>query len=347
MKMLLSEIAQLVGGELHGDGDIPIHGAAIIRDAAQGEITLADKRQLADELSNCRASAVVVPPDYAPHGMPFVSVADVQDSFAKIVSQFRPPRIRRATGVSNAAFVSKTASLGSGTVVYPHATIAEDVCIGEQCTIHAGVHLMEGVRIGDHVTIYPNAVLYDNTVVGNRVTLHAGVVLGAFGFGYRQTEQGHQLSAQLGYVQIEDDVEIGAGTTIDRGTYGPTTVGAGTKIDNLVMIGHNCRIGKHNLIVSQVGIAGSCTTGDYVVLAGQAGLRDHITIGSKATLGAKAGVMNDIPEGATYFGIPATPKREQFLQVAALAKLPQMLKEFRTLQREVAGLGGARSKDAA
>ena len=155
---------------------------------------------------------------------------------------------------------------------------------------------------------------------------------------YETVDGRHRRSAQLGYVEIGDDVEIGACTTIDRGTYGATSIGEGTKIDNLVMIAHNCAIGRHNLICSQVGIAGSCTTGDYVVMAGQVGLRDHIAVGHRAVLGAKAGVRTDIPEGAVYVGIPATPEREQALKQVAWAKLPEMRKEFLALQKQLADL---------
>jgi UDP-3-O-[3-hydroxymyristoyl] glucosamine N-acyltransferase len=178
-------------------------------------------------------------------------------------------------------------------------------------------------------------VLYENTVVGPRCVIHAGVVLGAHGFGYCCEEGRHQLSAQLGNVILEADVEVGAGTTVDRGTYGPTIIGEGTKIDNQVVIAHNCRIGRHNMLCAQVGIAGSTTTGDYVVMAGQAGVRDHVHIGTQAMLGAKAGVMNDVPEGARFVGIPATPQREQMIKQAALAKLPEMRRQMKSLQQTV------------
>ena len=163
-------------------------------------------------------------------------------------------------------------------------------------------------------------------------------MIGAYGFGYSHVAGRHVLSAQLGYVRIGNDVEIGAGTTIDRGTYGATTIGDGTKIDNLVQIAHNCRIGQHNLICSQVGIAGSTTTGDYVVMGGQAGIRDHVHIGSRAMLGAMAGITNNVPDGTVMLGIPATPEREQKLKLAAVAKLPEMRKEFKAMRRAIAEL---------
>jgi UDP-3-O-[3-hydroxymyristoyl] glucosamine N-acyltransferase len=163
--------------------------------------------------------------------------------------------------------------------------------------------------------------------------IHANAVLGAYGFGYGFADGRHVLSAQLGNVILEADVEIGACTTIDRGTYGPTVIGEGTKIDDHVMIAHNCRIGRHNMLCSQVGIAGSTTTGDYVVMAGQVGVRDHVHIGTKAVLGAMAGVTNDVPEGARMIGIPATPERDQKLKQAAFSKLPEMRRELKKLQR--------------
>jgi UDP-3-O-[3-hydroxymyristoyl] glucosamine N-acyltransferase len=161
------------------------------------------------------------------------------------------------------------------------------------------------------------------------------VVLGAYGFGYKTVEGRHRLSAQLGNVVLEADVEVGAGATIDRGSYGSTVVREGTKIDNLVMIGHNCRIGRHNLLCSQVGIAGSTTTGDYVVMGGQVGVRDHVHIGDRASLGAKAGVKGDVPAGEYYFGFPATPERDQLALQAALAKLPELRRHVKELQRQL------------
>jgi UDP-3-O-[3-hydroxymyristoyl] glucosamine N-acyltransferase len=197
--------------------------------------------------------------------------------------------------------------------------------------------------LGEEVTVFPNAVLYEETEVGPRCMIHSGAVLGAYGFGYRQDGGRHVLSPQLGNVILEADVEVGAGTTIDRGTYGATLIGEGTKIDNQVMIAHNCRIGRHNLICSQVGIAGSSSTGDYVVIAGQAGIRDHVHIGTGAVLGAMSGITNDVPDGSRMLGIPATPEREQKLKQAALSKLPELRHEVRDLKKAVDDLQRDRS----
>ncbi|MCH2125379.1 MAG: UDP-3-O-(3-hydroxymyristoyl)glucosamine N-acyltransferase [Pirellulaceae bacterium] len=335
MSTTLGSLAGLVCGDLHGDPETVITGAAIIRDATSGEITLADDAKLAADLAACAASAVIVKSGFQPDHLPFISVNNVHVAFARIVEHFQPPREHARIGVRRGACVSPSAKIGENVEIYPGAIISDEVEIEAGCTIHAGVRVMSGCHIGKDVTVFPNVVLYENTIVGNRVILHAGCVLGAHGFGYATVDGCHQLSAQLGNVVVEDDVEIGACTTIDRGTYGSTVIGEGTKIDNQVMIAHNCRIGRHNLICSQVGIAGSSTSGDYVVMAGQVGVGDHINIGHQVTLGAKAGVMSDITDGQAVVGIPATPIREQMIKQAALAKLPEMRKQFKTLQAAI------------
>lgn len=337
MARTLGELAQLVGGTLVGDPDLLIFGASPLATVAAGELTLVDAVERMKKLAGSPAAAAVVPLG-ATAEMPLIVVADVHAAFATLVRLFRPQHEARRVGISPHAVISSTARLGSNVEVHPHAVIGDDVEIGPGSVIHAGVQILAGSKIGNDVVIYPNAVLYENTLVGSRSIIHAAAVLGAFGFGYKLVEGKHKLTGQLGYVELGPDVEIGAGTTIDRGTYGPTRIGEGTKIDDQVMIGHNCVIGRHNLICSQVGIAGSTSTGDYVVIAGQAGIRDHVHIGNRATLGAMAGVMNDVPEGATMVGIPATPDREQMVKQIALAKLPDMRQQLKALERTVAEL---------
>lgn len=337
MARTLAELAQLVGGTVVGDGSLPIAGAAPLTTAAAGEITLIDAPERVKKLTGSPAAAAVAPAG-AVCSIPSIVAADVHAAFAQIVRLFRPPRSTTQIGLSPTAVISPSARLGANVDVHPHAVVGDDVVVGANCTIHSGASIMAGSQIGDDVVIFPNAVLYENTVVGPRSIIHAGAVLGAYGFGYKLVDGRHKLSEQLGNVELGADVEIGAGTTIDRGVYGPTRIGVGTKIDDQVMIGHNCVIGRHNLICSQVGIAGSTTTGDYVVIAGQAGLRDHIHIGSRSVLGAMAGVMNDVPEGTTMIGVPAYPDREFFVMQAALTKLPEMRKQMKALERTVAEL---------
>jgi UDP-3-O-[3-hydroxymyristoyl] glucosamine N-acyltransferase len=338
MTFTLAQLAQIAGGSLRGDGDIVIRGAAILRDAQAGEITFCDRAELLQEVEASAASAVLLPSKLKTERMAVITVDDVASAFGRIVFHFRPPRTRRTIGISAGAHISRFARLADDVEVHAGATIGDDVAIARGCVIHSGVHIMAGSKIAEDVTIYPGAALYENTVVGPRSIIHSNAALGPFGFGYESSTGQHVLSAQLGFVVLEADVEIGAGTTIDRGTYGPTVIGQGTKIDNLVQIAHNCRIGRHNLICAQVGIAGSTTTGDYVVLAGQVGVKDHLHLGHQVIVGAKAGVTTDIPSGETWMGIPAGPGKAQKSQVVALTRLPEMRKELRELQKQIAEL---------
>ncbi len=343
MTTTLATLAELVSGQLTRPelAEMIIERAATLADAGPQDITLLDNPEKAHRLARSQAGAVVVPTGFVPDHLPAIQAADVHQAFAKIVAHFRPARTAVRIGVSPQAVVSSTAQLDAGVDVHPGATIGDDARIGPRSTIHAGAHIGAGCMLGADVTVFPNAVLYENTIVGDRAVIHAGAVLGAFGFGYKMVGGQYQLSAQLGYVELGCDVEVGAGTTIDRGTYSATVVGDGTKIDNQVMIAHNCRIGRHNMICSQVGIAGSTTTGDYVVMAGQVGVRDHVHIGARAVLGAQSGVVNDVPEGAQMLGAPAVPLREQKVQFAHLARLGEMRQQIKELQRQLQTLTGS------
>ncbi len=350
MPFSLAELAELVHGQLVGGAgaaDLVIEDAATLDEAGPKHISLLDSPDKAHRLARSCAGAVVVPQSFTPDHTPAIQVDDVHAAFAAIVEQFRPQRRMPRIGVSPLATVNPSARLGADVDVHPGAVVGPDVEIGEHSTIHAGVKIMAGCKIGRSVTIFPNAVLYEDTQVGDRSIIHATAVIGAYGFGYKLADGEYHLSAQLGRVEIGCDVEIGAGSAIDRGTYSATTIGDGTKIDNQVMIAHNCRIGRHNMICSQVGIAGSTTTGDYVVMAGQVGVRDHVHIGSGAVLGAKAGVSNDVPDGAHMLGSPAMPLREQKVQFAMLARLPDMREQLRQLQRQLDALVAQAADDDA
>ena len=347
MTVALRDLAALVDGRLIGDGATEIRGASPLAEASEGHVTLVDNAKALARLARTQAAAVIVPTNVQPDGLPCIQVENVHQAFVRIMEAFRPPRQAALQTISPAAHISPTAKIGAQVTIYPGATIGDDVVVGDRCVIHAGVHIMAGCRLAEDVTLYPNVVLYDSTVVGPRVIIHAGSVVGAFGFGYYNVDGKHERAAQLGYVELGADVEIGACAAVDRGTYGATVVGEGTKIDNMVQIAHNCRIGRHNLICSQVGIAGSSTTGDYVVIAGQVGVADHIDIGHRVTLGGMSGVMSNIPDDSTYVGIPATPARDQMVKQAALAKLPEMRKQLRAIQETVAILLGASTREAA
>ncbi|QDU58628.1 UDP-3-O-(3-hydroxymyristoyl)glucosamine N-acyltransferase [Aeoliella mucimassa] len=331
----LVDLAELVQGTCVGNETLTICGAAPLDEVAAGEITFIDQSERVGQAVASLAEAIVVPEGTVCEGKPVIVVADVHAAFRLIVSHFRPQRTQLYAGISDSAIVSPQARIDPQVSIGPGATIDTDVEIGGGTVIHAGVHVMPGCQIGKNVTIFPGVVLYEDTVVGDESIIHSGAVIGAYGFGYRPVDGQHELSAQLGNVIIGKRVEVGANATIDRGTYSATRVGDGTKIDNLVQVAHNCQIGRHNLLCAQVGIAGSTTTGDYVVMAGQVGVRDHVHIGEGARIGAMAGVSNDIAPGVVAFGAPATPERDQKILLASLAKLPELRKQFKQLQKAV------------
>jgi UDP-3-O-[3-hydroxymyristoyl] glucosamine N-acyltransferase len=261
-----------------------------------------------------------------------------ETAFLAVAALLHPRRQKPAPAVSNTAHIANTAQVGPRTSVGHAAVVGEDAVIGSDCVIGPGVVIGDGCRLGNNVTIHANTVLYDDVVVGNDVIIHATCVIGADGFGYRLVNGRHEHLPHFGTVRICDDVEIGAGTTIDRAKVGETVIGTGTRIDNQVMIGHNCIIGRHNLLVSQVGFAGSVTTGDYVVCAGQAGIADHVHLGDGAIIGAKAGVHRDMPGGQSYLGSPAAPAPEATRQLMALKRLPQLRTTVKELQNELTRL---------
>lgn len=331
----LGELSQLVEGEVTARPDLEISGAASISRAGPTEITFVAAPKYVEAFLESDAAAAVVCFDAGITEKPCIQVDDVEACFAEIVELFQPPVEREKIGVSRQAIVSPSARIADDVCIHPGAVVMDNVEIGYGSVIYPNVTVMENCKVGANVRIFPNSVLYENTVIGDRSVIHAGVILGAFGFGYRSNSGQHVLSSQLGNVVIGDDVEIGANSTIDRGTYDATTVGSGTKLDNLVMIGHNCVIGEHNLLCSQVGVAGSCTTGDYVVMGGQVGMADHLNIGAHVSVGAKSGLMHDIEEGQKYFGIPARPAREEMQLLANRAKLPEMRKTVKQLVKQV------------
>ena len=331
----LAELAELVGGTLGGDGSLRITAAKPLNEADAGHITLIDQPERIAQLDTTAATAVLKPRQIEYAGRPSIAVDNVHASFRIIFARLHPPRQRSRIGIHPTAIISPTAKIGEGVDIHPYANLGDDVHIGPGSTIHASVQLMAGCRIGRDVTIYPNVTLYENCLIGDRVTIHSGVAIGAHGFGYTSVDDRHEPAAQLGNVVIEDDVEIGAGSMVDRGTYGSTRVGEGTKIDNMVQIAHNCKIGRHNLICAQVGIGGSSSTGDYVVLAGQAGLRDHVHIGAHAVVCGMSGITNDVKEQSVMLGLPATTEREQKVRLAAISKLPELRREMRVMRRTI------------
>lgn len=335
----LGEISRAVGAQLIGDDSIGVSDAKTTNRAARHDITLATTAKHLQIFFESECLVCVVPQslEFENSGLTdktFLVVDQVETAFAKIVGIFRPAVQRTRIGISPNAQIAASAQIAEDADIYPGAYIGENVKIGCGCVIHPGVSVMDHTSIGAGTTLFPNVTIYENSIIGERCLLHGGVVIGAYGFGYKSSAT-HELSAQLGNVVIGNDVEIGANSTIDRGTYDSTTVGDGTKIDNLVMIGHNCQIGKHNLLCSQVGIAGSTTTGDYVVMAGQVGVGDHLNIGNQVMLSAQSGVMHNLECGNQYMGSPAIQAREYLRQIGTINKLPEFRKQLRKLQKLV------------
>jgi len=325
-------LAEWVHGEVVGSEDLLITAARPLKDAQSGHLSFVDHEKHLYHAQQSPASALIAPRNFKDTGKTMIYVADALGAFADIYARLHGIEQQDEERIHARACIDDTATIGARANIGANVVIGARTTIGQRCRISPGVVIGRGCILGDDVTIYPNAVLYDGTIVGNRVILHAGAVIGADGFGYRTLSGKHVKVPQLGNVVLQDDVEIGANTTIDRGTFGSTVICEGTKIDNLVMIGHNCRIGRHNLFVSQVGIAGSCKTGDYVVIAGQAGIADHCTIGDFTQVGGKAGVHKDIAARQKMLGNPATTDKEYLRSVMCIAKLPELRREVKRIQ---------------
>jgi UDP-3-O-[3-hydroxymyristoyl] glucosamine N-acyltransferase len=344
----LIDLAELVDGELNHSSELEISEAGRIASVSTSGITFANSTAHYERFLNSDAAAAIVSgiselenlsaDELRALPKAVMLVSEAEEAFAKIAALFRPKVERTNTGVHPAAIVSQTASVGQDVTIHAGAVIMDGAQIGDRSTIFPNVTVMENCRVGQDTQVFPNVVLYENTVLGDRVILHAGVVIGAYGFGYKSHTGRHELSAQLGNVVIEDDVEIGANSTIDRGTFDSTRVGRGTKVDNLVMVGHNCNIGEDALLCSQVGIAGSCNIGNGVIMGGQAGIGDHLNIADRSMVLAKSGVMHDTEPGQAVNGIPARPARKHMQIMAVTLKLPEMRKALKQLSKSIAQL---------
>jgi UDP-3-O-[3-hydroxymyristoyl] glucosamine N-acyltransferase len=341
----VDQLAALVRGRVVGDGTVAIRSARPVGEAGPGDITFVESERYAKQLRTSPASAAIVGPHFkamvagspAP-SLPMIEVDDPITAFIAVRTHLIDSARPRWTGVHERAYVAPDAVIGADVAVYPLAYVGEGAVVGAGSTLHPGSVVGAGCRLGRGVILHPNVVLYPDVVLGDRVEIHAGTVLGGDGFKYHLVEGRHVKVPHTGRVEVGDDVEIGSNSTIDRATFETTKIGEGTKIDNLVMIGHNNEIGRHNILCAQVGIAGSCKTGDYVVMAGQAGIKDHTEIGDKVIIGAQAGVHRNIPAGQNVLGSPAIPVREQRRIFQMIARLPEMHKQLRELAAQVAVL---------
>ena len=337
MEKTLGELARIAGGELEGDGSAVIRGVAAIKEAGPGEITFLANPKYLKELKGTNASAVIAAPGIDVGGRPAIRAGNPYFAFTKVLKAFHPAK-EHPGRVMDGAHVRPEAKLAAGVTVYPGAYVEAGASVGENTVLYPGAFVGEGSSLGRDCTIYPNVVIREGVRVGDRVIIHGGSVLGADGFGYATEGGKHYKIPQVGGVVIEDDVELGANVTVDRGALGDTVVRRGSKIDNLVQIAHNVVVGEDSIIVAQAGVSGSTQLGHHVVLAGQVGIVGHIKIGDGVIVGAKSGVSNNLEAGQMYSGIPALPHRDWLKVQAVLPKLPEMRKLLNELAKKVYGL---------
>ena len=314
----IGEIVALVGGRYDGPAGVTLHGIAPLSEATPEQLSFLANPKYAAQVPTTRAGAVLVAADFDGSDARLIRVKNPYLAMANVAAKWFASR-HAPSGISPLASISSSATLGRGVAVGPFTTIGDGVTIGDEVTIYQNVSIEPGCSIGNGTTIYPLVSIYERTTIGRRCILHSGVVVGSDGYGFATEGGRHHKVPQIGSVRIEDDVEIGSNTTIDRGTLGDTVIGEGTKIDNLVQIGHGVKVGKHCLLVAQVGIAGSTELGDYVVVAGQSGFSGHLKIGNRVQVAAKSAVLDDVPDGAKVMGSPAMPFRE-FARREALLK---------------------------
>ena len=352
VRKTLSELAHFVGGRVIGDKSAEIYRVASIEEAGPGDISFLAQPRYRGHLRSCRATAVIVSDRLAIEwpsqpGRGLLKVTQPYLAFAKILSLFNPPP-RCERGISPLASLSPTATLAEGVTVFPFVYVGKGVRVERGSVLFPGVFLGDGVEVGEDCVLHAHVTVRHGCRLGNRVVLHAGVVIGADGFGYAG-EGGERVKIpQVGTVEIGDDVEIGANTTVDRATLGRTVIGRGTKIDNLVQIGHNVVVGERAIIAAQVGIAGSTRIGNEVILAGQAGVVNHVEVGDGAKIGPQSGIARSVPRGAMLSGaLEAGPHREWLKVMTLVPRLPELWSAVRDIKRRLSALarrGGKRGK---
>jgi UDP-3-O-[3-hydroxymyristoyl] glucosamine N-acyltransferase len=328
-----SEIAKHLQGEVVGDGNAVLNGFAPADQAKPGDLTFAETEEFFVRAEESAATAIIADQRFKSAKKILIRVPNARIAFAKALALFFPEPVRPG-GIHPLAAVAASAQIDPTAHIGPHCTVGERVKIGARSVLHTGNSVGDDSKLGEDVNLFSNVTVYPRTEIGSRVRIHAGTVIGSDGYGYVLDGGVHRKIPQVGNVIIHDDVEIGANVTIDRGALGATVIGKGTKIDNLVQIAHNVRIGEHCLIIAQVGIAGSAKLGNYVVLAGQVGVGGHLKIGNQVTVGGQSGVMTDIPDKATWLGSPAQPDKQFKRQVIAIQRLPDLLRRVAEFERK-------------
>jgi len=339
MRMTLSEIAELVSGEVVGDPNTVITGISGIKEAREGDITFVANSKYIPLMKTTNASAVITSYEMNNNSpKPSVKTQNPSLAFAKIVSLVGPKEMRHPKGVHPTALIAEGVKLGRDAAVGPYTIVEEGASIGEGAIIYGGCFIGHGVKIGKKTLIYPHVSIRERVEIGEKVIIHSGTVIGSDGFGFATVKGVQEKIPQIGTVIIEDDVEIGANVTIDRARFDKTLIGRGTKIDNLVQIAHNVIVGQHSIIVAQAGISGSTVIGKGVILAGQAGLVGHITVGDGAIAAAQAGVTKSVPSNTKVSGYPAKPHEQAKRVNACIQRLPLAYKKIKDLEEEIARL---------
>ncbi len=339
-EITLGELAERLGGVLTGEAEKVIRGVGGLSEAGGDEIAFLANAKYERFMSATKAAAVIVAEDYDGAGESLIRCEDPYFAFRQAMVELYGFRRHPFSGIDASARIDPTAKVSDNAAVAQFVTVGPGAEIGDGAVLYPGVFVGPDVKIGSGCVIYPNVVLYDGTILGERVTIHAGTVIGQDGFGYATHAGKHEKIPQAGWVEIGDDVEIGACCAIDRATMGATVIAAGTKFSNLVAIGHGTKVGKHCLFVAQVGVAGSTTIGDYCALAGQAGVVGHIKIGNNVRVGAKAGVINDVADDQEVLGAPAVPRSQARRAYSMLNQLPRLRETLRKLAADVAKLKG-------
>ncbi|BCS52434.1 UDP-3-O-(3-hydroxymyristoyl)glucosamine N-acyltransferase [Geobacter sp. SVR] len=330
----LKELADYLGGTVRGDEGCQVNGLAPLDMAGPDKVTFLANPKYASKVAETQAGAVLMAPGGEAYGRNVIEVSNPYLAFAKLLNLFYV-QVPAPLGILPGASVAASATLGSGITVHPGAVIGEQVTIGNGCIIHPGAVVYAGVSIGAGTVIHANAVIRERCRIGNRCVIQPGAVIGSDGFGYAPDGNHYYPIPQIGIVVLEDDVEIGANTCIDRAALEVTLIRRGTKLDNLVQVAHNCQIGEDCMIVSQVGISGSTRIGNHVTLAGQVGVAGHLSIGDNVMVGAQSGIPGSLPANAGYSGTPAMPHKEWLKAMAIVPKLPELRKSITALEKRI------------
>ena len=330
----VSQIAERVQGEVSGNGSTRLTGLSSAENARAGDLTFADKEEYFAAAEQSAATAILVSGGFSSTKKIVIRVPSARVAVARLLPVFFPPD-QYSPGIHPSANIDPSAQIDATAHIGPNCVIGARAQIGARSVLMGGNYIGRDACLGEDVCLFPNVVIYWKTVIGHRVVIHSGTVIGSDGYGYIFDEGRHRKVLQVGNVIIHDDVEIGANTAIDRAALGSTVIGAGTKIDNLVHVAHNVTMGRHCLVMGQVGFAGSTRLGDYVVVASQSGIAGHLKLGHQAMIGAKSGVMRDIPDGGKVLGIPAMPDKQAKRQMIAVQQLPDMIHRLRELEKQV------------